>query len=113
MSGKPYHKKAINLRETFKTVYRGPIGGDCCSTNIFEPIINVTVQQLLDYIINVSNEWGYITVGNIEVEYAHGKYVDENRKEINYTWPPHILNMLIKQVIWSGGWSRGDWEIKI
>lgn len=28
MNGKPYHKKRINFRETFKTVYDGPIGGD-------------------------------------------------------------------------------------
>lgn len=113
MNAKPYHKKAINFRETFKTVYDGPIGGDCCSTIIYEPKVNVTVQQLLDYIINVSNEWGYIRIGNIEVEYNHGKYVDKNKNEINYTWPQQILNMLVKRIRWNGGWSLGDWQIEL
>lgn len=105
-----------NLSDYFKITYDGPIRGDCCSHTIYEAIKPVTIQELCDYIISNDREWGYIGIacpgtifGKPNVEYFHGKYVDNKRNPIEFKFPPNIANAIVKRIDWDGGWSRADW----
>lgn len=109
-----------NLNEAFKQTFCGPVRGDCCSHDIYVAIKPVTVQELCDYIISNKGEWGYIGIacpgtifGEPNVEYFHGKYVDSKRNPIEFKFPPHIANAVVKRIDWDGGWSRADWLLTI
>lgn len=108
------------MKGQWKKVYQSEIYGDCTSRMIFEPLEKITVQEMCDWIINESDEWGYIGIkcpgtifGNPCVEYYHGHYVNRNRDHIEFKFPPHIANAVIKRLEWHGGWSNGDWLFAI
>ena len=103
----------------FKVIFKGLIREDCCSRDVYQLEEPMTVKEMCEYILS-TNEWGYIGIncpgtifGKPYIEYCEHQYVDENRQPIKMNWPESILNAQIKQVIWDGGWSRGDWLFTI
>ena len=74
---------------------------------------NPTVQDLIDYALSCSGEWGYVYIGPsylspIKVKYSSGKFI----------WPPDatftpFLDRHIKSVTWMGGWSRSDYCVVV
>ncbi len=106
------------IKNNFKCMYRGEIGGDCTSTNIYVAIAPVTVKQMCEYIISRTGEWGEIGITTNQriyftfdcknhFEYAHGKYVNK------IYLSPQIANSVIKKIRWHGGWSNSDYILYI
>ena len=109
-----------DINDCFIQTYCGPIRGDECSDNIYEATEPVTVQELCNYILSNDREWGYIGIacpgtifGNPNVQYYHGKYVDDNRNQIDFAFPPYIANAIVKRINWNGGWSSANWILTI
>ena len=109
-----------DINDCFIQTYCGAIRGDECSEDIYEAIEPITVQELCNYILSNDREWGHIGIacprtiyGNPNVHYYHGKYVDDNTNPIDFTFPPHIANAIVKRINWSGGWSSVNWILTI
>lgn len=107
------------LDEKFKQTYYGPTWGDETHTEKYQAIAPVTVKELCDYILT-TDEWGYIGIynqgtvfGKPDIEYIHHHYCDSSRNPIEMNFPENILNAQVCEIIWQGGWSRGDWLLKI
>lgn len=109
-----------DINDCFIQTYCGPIHGDECSENIYEATEPVTVQELCNYILSNDREWGYIGIacpgtifGNPNVQYYHGKYVDDNRNQIDFAFLLYIANAIVKLINWNGGWSSANWILTI
>lgn len=77
------------------------------ATSIYDIRINgdITVKELIDRVLSEKKEWGYIIIDDKrKFEYRYGKVVSNKftDKELNY---------VIKNMIWTGGWSRSDYVI--
>jgi len=69
-----------------------------------------TVQDLIDYALSCSGEWGYVRIGTflspIEVKYSHGRLLESPDATF-----AQFLDQHIKSVEWIGGWSRSDYIV--
>lgn len=110
-----------SILDYFRRTYDGSIRSDCCSHMVFEATKPITVQELCNYILSNDRIWGYIGIacpentvyGDPNVEYAYGKYVDDKRNPIEFEFPSHIANAIVKRIDWDGGYSRADWVFTI
>ena len=101
--------------DNFKLTYRSETHGDETHDASYEAIKPVSVQEMLDYLVKESGEWGTIEIKGtgIKLGYLNGHYVDENRKRVHFRLPPHIKLAVIKNIDFNGGWSLGDYLITI
>ena len=77
------------------------------ATSIYDARINtdITIKELIDRVLSDKREWGYIIIDDKrKFEYRHGKVISNKftKEELNY---------VIKNMIWSGGWTRSDYII--
>ena len=98
---------------------------DCTAEHFYEVVGNPTVRELCDDIITNKGEWGYIGIHNKDagfmgglfgdpcIEYYHGIYVDENRKEIQFNIPDECANKKVVRVRASGGWSCMNYLLEV
>lgn len=83
----------------------GKTGGDECRYDKCHFEENPTLQQLADYCLSRTNEWGYIRIDNVKVfEFKWGKVIDKTAA-FNLLKDTHIkLNGV------GGGWSYVDYD---
>ena len=77
------------------------------ATSIYDVKINgdMTVKELIDRVLSDKEEWGYIEVDDRrKFEYRYGKVISNKftKEELNY---------VVKNMIWSGGYTRSDYII--
>lgn len=82
---------------------RGPFG-DACSLYKVQVRKPMSVQDLIDYVLTVKDEWGYIDVNEHRLEYRYGEIVLDNLTDAE-------KQTGIKDVFAYGGWSRTDYKV--
>jgi len=97
-----------------KLTQNTPTGGDCTAGYAVTLDKEYTVCELVNEILT-RKEWGYIRIcnegqvrfecGSPNCEYRQDKLLTEMSSE--------VLNMKVKSVMASGGWSRMDYIIKL
>lgn len=85
----------------------GPFGDE---TSDYDVIVNkpeATVQDLIEHCLS-SGEWGYIEIGQHQLEYYDAKPIHTIKYD---DIPEKIKQKKIKKVTASGGWSRMDYYV--
>ena len=98
----------------------GPYGDEMSYYELIPNKPDMTVNDLCEYAVKESNEWGYIDIMGLgrpydwldkeivtkiyRLEYSHGHIVSDDI-------PEEIKKMTLKKVIASGGWSRMDYDL--
>lgn len=85
------------------TESKGPFG-DACSLYKVKVRKPMSVQELIDYVLTVKDEWGYIDVSEHRLEYRYGAIVSDNLTDAE-------KQTEIKDAFAYGGWSRMDYKI--
>ena len=88
---------------------QGPFGDE---TSIYDVHINrqnLTVNELIKYVLTIKDEWGYIDIGDTfprehRLEYRYGKIISD-------TIPTAKKQQCISNCFASGGWTRMDYII--
>lgn len=95
----------VPLRLTFTEASN--VSGD--QTCLYNVALNrsCTLEELIDYILKRTSEWGYIElVKGARIEYRYGKLR-------GFTFPSHLMRRRVRVVSASGGWSRMDYKVAI
>lgn len=99
-----------NIKDLVKLQYEFTAGDE---TSYYETIsfqkepVSVYIEAILDQ----TTEWGFITLTDINsyaeerIEYRYGKIING----VLTNW----LDKTVVDIGYSGGWSRGDWGIRV
>lgn len=86
------------------TESKGPFG-DACSLYNAKIRKSITVQDLIDYVLEEEKgEWGYIDINEHRLEYRYGKVISDNLTDVE-------KQTKIKSMFAYGGWSKMDYEV--
>lgn len=71
---------------------------------------DLTVIELVRYIMTMTNDWGIITIHvgkyqSYQYEYKHGALIDVPAVNIGY--------LIVKKITASGGWTRMDYDVTV
>lgn len=90
----------------FKLNRVSPIRGDETATYEVALDKNCTVKELLDAVLSITDEWGYLSIKNGDsCEYKWGKLLSNFGKD--------DLDKIVLKVTASGGWSRMDYYVTV
>lgn len=88
----------------------GPYGDETSSYDVKVNKKFVTVNDIINYVLDKKYEWGYICINSHglteDFEYRYGTIIKDNI-------PEEIKSSNINSITASGGWSRMDYYIKI
>lgn len=91
----------------------GSVRGDC--TAPYDVILDktYTVEEFVEAVLTIHDEWGYIGIskkgaifGDPKCEYRYGELITE-------PLPDNVLNRKVKEAKASGGYTRMDYFLKI
>lgn len=94
----------------------GPLGGEAPYKVIF--LEKCTVREFVEYVLNTTNDWGYIGIYNPEenpffgypnIEYAVGR-LKEGSTIRDFG---ELLDKSVTKATASGGWSRMDYILYV
>lgn len=85
------------------TESKGPFGDECSLYKV-KVRKQMSVRDLIDYVLAENGEWGYIVLNTHRLEYRHGRIVSD-------TLTDEDKQTEIKDMFAYGGWSRMDYKV--